>query len=379
MENNKIVINRIFNGSYNYDNIGHEFINLLNPDYETKKRYLYICPYGIINKDYANPKYIIFVKTINSKKLKIVGISVKHNMVHEIYNDTNKNTDNIKKEYEKQCEECPKYLGIKLSKFFENQNNTLLYTFISEKFYKPKADESIYLIPRDNNQSSVSYSKIKNETFIKIEPIKKDSIVSQYQIKYYDDNSFCSTIQQVINNSFVPDNTSCEKLKNGSNGFHDQYTKSVLDTIKKTDDENVFSNWISSLINKNSTFCNDFINFLIEKYNFNKNTKYALKNNDLLRKIKREQSTTLNKKTVKDNETIHETIVKDNNSQKRIDLWIETSDYIIYIENKIKSGINGYVEDKHNLPNQKTQLSNYFNYATQYNKKNVTTKRRLFL
>lgn len=372
--NNKILINRIFNGSYNKDNIGHEFINLLNPD-NNQERYLYICPYGYFsNKEYINPRYIIFCKTINSTKLKILGISTKHELQHEIYHIGKDNKEDIKKKYNEQCKTKISYLDVELKEYFENQDNTLLFTFKSSEFYKPKDNYNIYLttLEIDNDEKNI---------FIKIDNRKQ--LTSYKQYNYIDNKQLAETLQQNIQTYFQKDYSNSENLKNEDGTYKLQYKKSFLDIIKKTDDENIFSNWLASILNSNEQLCTDFIKKLLEHYNkcFKKNLSLGEKDN--LREVIREHTTS--KKSIKsgnntkeevstqsDNSTEEEISTeteKQKNNVKRIDLWIETNDYIIYIENKIKSGINGYTEKKHDWQDNeiKSQLSYYYQYALDYN------------
>ena len=373
MENNKIIINRIFNGSYNKDNIGHEFINLLNPDNKSNERYLYICPYGYFsNQKYRNPKYIIFCKTINSKKLKILGISAIHELQHEIFHKGKGNAESIQQEYKKQCESKISYLGVNLKEYFAKQNNTLLYTFKSTKFYKPKNSYNIYF-------TTTEVENDEENIFIKID--NKKQLTSTCQYNYIEDKDLSNKIKEIIDVYFEKDTSTSENLKNSNGTYRSQYTKSFLDIIKKTDDENIFSNWLASILNSNKQLCSGFINELLKHYNLKYNTNLSLKKEDNLREVVREHSTSIT--SIKsDNAIVEENskqIEKQNNNVKRIDLWIETNDYIIYIENKIKSGINGYTEKKHDWQGKEiqSQLSNYYEYAQNYNKSNYNSKKTI--
>ena len=370
MENNKMIINRIFNGSYNKDNIGHEFINLLNPD-NSNERYLYICPYGYFSKQaYKSPKYIIFCKTINSKKLKILGISSNHELQHEIFHKEKGNEESIQQEYKRQCTNEISYLGIKLKEYFAKQNNTLLYTFKSTQFYKPKNIYNIYLTTGDTDATNDT----KN-IFIKID--NKDQLTSTCQYNYIEDKNLSNNLKNIIEKYWEVDTSTSKKLKNSDGTYKSQYIKSFLDIIKKTDDENIFSNWLASILNSNKQLCSYFINELLNKYN----TNLSLKKEDNLREVMREHSTSIT--SIKsDNAIVEENskqIEKQNNNAKRIDLWIETNDYIIYIENKIKSGINGYTEKKHDWQGEEihSQLSNYYKYAQNYNESNYNSKKTI--
>ena len=59
-------------------------------------------------------------------------------------------------------------------------------------------------------------------------------------------------------------------------------------------------------------------------------------------------------------------------SRQNIDLWIESEKYIIVIENKIKSGINGKVNKDYN------QLNKYYDFTMNYIKENKLNKKPYF-
>lgn len=352
---NKVIVNQIFTGSYNSTGIGHEFINLLNPDGIKDKRYLYICPKGYVKKTYTDPKYIVFIRTINRKKVQILGISAEHKYALNNLNIPPQE-DEFKSVYNAQSSENLKYLNTLLQDYFKGQSNTVLYSFISTKFYKPT--KNIYFIINEDNKE---LDESSNEIYIDLTNILKldnrKVLANTSMLSYYDSKDFCKIIEKLINSGdFVLDNNdSFDVLYNKSTGTYKEFfKKSFLDTINKTNDELAFSNWLASLLKSNNEFFKSFIENILSK------KSHTLSQTNTLIDIVREQSA-----------------VTTTNQTKKIDLWIETDEYIIYIENKIKSDINGY--NKHSVTTETytSQLSNYYEYAEKYNKENYNGKKTI--
>lgn len=131
-------------------------------------------------------------------------------------------------------------------------------------------------------------------------------------------------------------------------GIAHNQSPSFLEVIRKEDDENIFSNLLSYF-------------FEYSYSSFQKFAKDILKINDMGASFELVREKAVGK-------------VEDNPSDKskrrgkeRIDIWIESEDDIIVIENKIKSGINSIVNEEQGK--QSSQLNSYYAYASEVARK----------
>lgn len=71
--NKKIVLNRMYNGDYLADNLGHEIINLYQSD--NGKNYVYLQHAGTFSEEQKGKVgYVLFVRTLPGRKmLEVLG------------------------------------------------------------------------------------------------------------------------------------------------------------------------------------------------------------------------------------------------------------------------------------------------------------------
>lgn len=120
-----ILINRMFAGKYCIDNIGHEIINLFKTD--NGENYIYINPYGRINKEYNGKiKYVLFTQQYAPCLLRVLAKVVVGN--------TTENEDLL---YEKDKEKYPYcYLKDNQKEFIKKTNKAYQEYNDLEKIYK---------------------------------------------------------------------------------------------------------------------------------------------------------------------------------------------------------------------------------------------------
>ncbi|MBQ8708713.1 MAG: PD-(D/E)XK nuclease family protein [Succinivibrionaceae bacterium] len=110
----------------------------------------------------------------------------------------------------------------------------------------------------------------------------------------------------------------------------------LIDVIGKQYEELTFSNWLTFYL-KNPQVCKKFISECILKDS--KKYQESLKKDKLFTNLKLPQREFHN-----------------------IDIWLESENMVIVIENKIDSGLNGIKKTNDGFT---TQLENYYNYANQ--------------
>lgn len=295
----KVLVSVNFAGSYNKNNIGHEFINLF-PD-DDGNWHFYVPPYGIIKQETDDLDYLMLVQHIDRKyTLLALATNLKSTEVF-----SKKNASDIEKENDKNGE--IEYFGKKLRDWFSNQKNTL---FVS---YNLNKDSKVYFPCKEVTIEFESLKKKQNCIYLprnyynKNKKHERKQITGQSLLSYYKVDNFDKQISKLKKEKYLVDKTEADfsREKNGMT-----YEKSILDIIGRPSDELAFSNWLNEFLQNDSFF--DF--FLKECCKIN-NRKQETK----IRKSKLEQSTS---------------------NRNRIDLWLEDDEYIILIENKVQSSIH---------------------------------------
>lgn len=298
----EILINQLFAGKYLDEgvNIGHEVINLFKDD--AGNHNLFVTPSGRVNGH--DLEYILFVRNISARKtVEVVGLA------KGISNITEEETKNVR------------YAGVSLDQIFSNNTYrgetdpfTNHITFRAEKFLLPL--RRIY-ITIENDYSFEEYT-IHLDT-------ERQVITPQGMREYYseeNDSTAYSELRRLIENSdFWDVRNTTEKLV--PDGAVQNKTPTFLEVIRKEDDENVFSNLLGYYF----------------EYSHLAFQKFASAPN-LLDISGMSASFDLHRETM-----------------ERVDLWIESDEDIIVIENKIKSGINGVTRDDY------SQLNKYHEIA----------------
>lgn len=212
-------------------------------------------------------------------------------------------------------------------------------TFRAKKFYIPSnrifitVDKDLEF--DDSDGSKLIRLKRKNS---------KGVLVPSAMRRYYLEGSeeYKTLLDELINDSRVWNDNNVTKLI--PDGIAHNQSPSFLEVIRKEDDENIFSNLLSYF-------------FEYSYSSFQKFAKDILKIDDMGASFELVREKAVGK-------------VEGNPSDKpkrrgkeRIDIWIESDNNIIVIENKIKSGINGIVNEEQGK--QSSQLNSYYAYASE--------------
>lgn len=325
----KIIINRMYAGEYLLDNIGHEILNTYKTD--NNENYIYINPWGTIKKEYKNAKYVLLVRGVDQHCFEVIAYAGKLECL--ISNDGFKSTtqrnigvkDN-KTQINYIKNNIIKYGGIYVNDLFSEQKNVIYATFKANQYRNIDSKSKIFIVDK---------KELENDTHIYIPGIK----FSKQSLHMYTSKDEKTKDAYEALNDFI-ENKDKEYFKNNrtkkvnlNKKIEDNF--SVLDIIGKNYDELAFSNWIAYYLNNDLDLLNKFVKKVLK-------IKEGIDINNI--KIKREYN--------------------------NIDIWIEDTNSIIVIENKIKSGINGVYKEKHDLYSNKvkSQLSNYVKTAQEESK-----------
>lgn len=323
LENKDIMLNIMYSGSYIFDELGHEAINLYQAD--NGNFYIYAMHDGEIGDH--NVETVLLVRRHGTKLVEILAKAPVAETLVERYNTAKyrgedyTETDPKKRhcEYRKKEHEWQKglieqnnikYGGRLLHEIFENNSTDSVdfyLTFRCEEIVKAK--KPIYLTTDSN---------LKGEGYYFIE----DCNFAGQKLR-----RFFSTGNEVLKNIITDEDNWGESVKTIQEEGHRLREKSFLDVIRKGYDELAYSNMLAYFFQK---YPDLFCAFMSEK-----KIKLGPKFN-----IKREWN--------------------------HIDLMIEDKDNIIVIENKIKSGINGIKKDENNA--ETNQLNTYYHVIDKYNK-----------
>jgi len=162
---NIILLNNLFNGEYIKEKVGGEIINMYQSD--NGKYYIYVNPYGNINKKWDNQiKYILFIRSVGNGIVKVIGkAEIKEQISCNAIKKTNVEIDDSQKKYIDKNNIT--YGNVKIYELGSWSN--YFVTFEAEGIYKAKAD--IYLRTNDSQDPP-------SNTFI-LENIKKINNQSQ--------------------------------------------------------------------------------------------------------------------------------------------------------------------------------------------------------
>ena len=326
----RLLLNTVFTGSYldEGENIGHEVINLFKDDEGNSN--LFITKNGKVDK--PDIEYILFVRPVYAKiTFEVVGLA------KDIKRISNDDIEKIT------------YAGCSLKLIFSSNTyhgkklEINPVTFRADEFYIPSnrifitVDENLEF--DDSDGSKLIRLKRKNS---------KDVLVPSAMRRYYleDSEEYKTLLDELINDSSVWNDNNVTKLI--PDGVAHNQPPSFLEVIRKEDDENIFSNLLSYF-------------FEYSYSSFQKFAKDILEIDDMGASFELVREKAVEK-------------VEDNPSDKpkrrgkeRIDIWIESDNNIIVIENKIKSGINSIVNEEQGK--QSSQLNSYYAYASEVARK----------
>ena len=330
-----IIIERMYAGKYIEDNIGHEIINTFKTD--NGENYIYISPWGVINSLYKNTKYVLLVRLIDQHCFEVLGYAGKLSLLlsEDALKANNQRKAGIidsQKQTELIQDNLIQYGGVRINDLLTEQDNTVFVTFKANEYRQVKAGHKLYIVDSiDSTTAQCVYIPDTN--------FSKQSLHMYFDKKAKTEQF--NTLNQMIENAeyWEPDNTSetiiPNEAQNDSNG--------ILEIIGKTDDELAHSNWIAFYLRNDKALMRAFITDLLGICDINSNLK----------------------------------IIREYHN---IDLWMENKDHIIVIENKIKSGINGVNQDRHDITKEKvqSQLSKYIKFAEKEDEESEQNREKHF-
>lgn len=305
-----ILLNNLFNGEYIKEKVGGEIINMYQSDND--KYYIYINPYGNINKNWDDRiKHILFIRSVGNGVVKVIGkAEIEEQISHNAIRKTGAGIDEYQKQYIDKNNIT--YGNVKIYEL--GSWSSYFVTFKAKSVYKSKTD--IYLTTIGNRAYST------DSIFI-LEEIKR--INNQSQKLYIESTNInYEVLEKIIKN---PDFWEKDKVGKVDLSESKESTESFLSIIKKENDELVNSNLLAYFLEKDSIFWSDFVKKVLEISNENVINGKP--------KITRE-------------------------SVGNIDLLIEVEGCAIIIENKIKSGINSKKDNGY------SQLEKYIKIASEY-------------
>ena len=319
-----ILINRMCTGTYTINNIGHEIINYFKAS--DGNVYIYISPYGSMSKKYDNRiKTILLTSSLSNHKIEIIA-KIDEPVQEIIFKENeNKKPSEIHKEQVKKYKNVL-YGGKTLEKIFENnfKNEEAIHiTFKTtpKNMKKPKNGKHIYIT---DDESYKDFENTENCKYIIIKKNLASSSLKQYFEQVRDKKDYkiiTDCLEEEEWEDFNP-----EKITE-KNTEEDEKIN-FLQLIEKEDEEQIYTNMIWYWLSRKGIF-NKFLEFIdysefIDNYDIQK-----------------------------------EKVVQGG----RTDILALGEKYIILIENKIMSGVNG-VENEENLEQKygiynRTQLSKY--------------------
>ena len=314
----EIMLNKSFVGSWgvaNDENIPHEIINLFKSD--NGNLYVYVPPYGgFKTEDHPNVESVLLTGAWNNNKTEVFYV-IKG--VKRLHNGGRKAT---KAEREKLVnyiiENNIRYGGKYLHeiKMAESEEDKIYYlTFQAEAVYKPK--KSLFLSWESNSEKHTEEKDVYE--------LKNKNYKYQRQIGYISQDD-CDLVSDIIDDNDIWDVVDPVSLKDAVGISIKNRRHSFLQLIHKEYDETIFTNllyeFFSTTPNLFSMFAEETLQIIGEK-----------------------------------NFVIAKEVVT-NNGKGRIDLLAENDNFVVVIENKINSGLNGV--DKYN---RLSQLTTYIEYV----------------
>ena len=365
----------MFAGGFNVKNIGHEIINYYLPD-DSDEYHVFVPSDGKAKDNVGIDSIIMLEKTNISFILKVVAV-----------------IKNPKKEKDGTDFSLVKYDGKSLNEIVfrteksedEKDTSSILSTFKCKKEDYFRARESeIYLIPAQKNGESPFNKTCREKLISRFKKEKPGATLIELSDKkpwhnksYVEESS--GDYQQIINNivnKATNNNNHVFASKQIDSFEYEQ--DNLLNYIDKEYDENAITSFLFSLLKEKEDLAKGFVTYLIgeesPEIKLLCKQKLALTETQTLinqylvaRKNKCKYKKKLDnlEKQIKllDDE---KKMIEDSNAKPFergiIDLYIETNNSVIVIENKIKSDLNGkdVDEDGEGI----TQLSKYDKYLS---------------
>lgn len=353
-DKNMVLLNKLFTGSWleNPMHVDHGIVNMFradpgSDDPNDKKSYLYITPNGNV-PDADAVESVIFVQNIAGagEVIEVIAMAPKVKVNKDI------DSSNIK------------YGEAALSKLFENDfDSKAPITFEAvDGVFIPK--RRVFLTTRDKKDRG----DFPKDAIVLFFASKNKSLISRMRA-YYSSNKEKDVYKKIkklvaakkmseLEKSFdssarVPSGVDRDEALWGplSSCFSeisvdDQVASlqpSFLEIINKTRDELTFSNLLKYYFELNRAAFIDFAKEVLRKETTSGKALYPIFSEEEKFRVVRE-------------------------SMSNIDLWIEDSNNIVVIENKIKSGIQVYVDNEE----WSSQLEKYYKKTEEYKEKHST-------
>ncbi len=324
-----IVLNRMFNGGYLEDNIGHEVINLFKSDGNDGKYYLYLNALGSFDKKWTGLiSTMLMVRTIpGAKMIEVIGLAKE---LRDVYDPEYANNS---KEMAKQQQEYIrthgiKYNGKELNAIFSDNSfqQDICVTFVADSVVKPS--KPIFIKFDDGTPIHENIITDNNTILVYLEGLNAaKASLKQYIPNSGDSKKAYETLMTIINNKDLWSDE-FKTVKDSIGDMQKRTTDTMFDICGIAYSELAYSNAIAHFFKKYKHLFSGFIETLAPAVNNSKwDGKFPIEDTFI---VKRELY--------------------------NIDLLFTNGKTSIVIENKIKSGINGL--DKYD-PN-KSQLEKYY-------------------
>lgn len=320
----EILLSKMYNGEYVKfgNNIGHEIINLFKAD--NGKHYIYIPANGTIaQKHHKKVKYVLLTRSLGKHTVEILAKATELELIAP---DKDNSYSRQKEEriqeihnYQEPIADDIKYGGVSIktildkNKFNGNYEgaSAIWATFAAGNVTKPT--KPLYIAV---NRDTQEFDQKQNVIYI------KNNLFGRNQRRYIcDSDSDYDVISKVLENSSVWSPEPFPKVS--AEGYTSK--KSFMKIIHKEYDELSYSNMLSYFFAQDHRrFCR-FAAEVLDIHDFDDTFQISREKNN-------------------------------------IDILIESEKYIVVIENKIKSGING-IQDSDEDMQIISQLSKYYEYA----------------
>lgn len=314
----EIMLNKSFIGSWGVEsdeNIPHEIINLFKSD--NGNIYIYVPPYGgFQTKEHPEVSYVLLTGSWNNNMTEIFYVAKNLKLLH---NGGKKAT---RKDRELLVEQIKndniKYGGKYLHeiKMAENEEENIFYlTFQVGSICKPK--KKLFLSWSCNTEEHTDTKDIYELT--------ERNYNYQRQIGYIPVADY-NLVESIINDDDIWDTENDVVQSVRTVTINQKETLNFLKLIHKEYDETIFTNLFYEFFNSTPDLFTQFAESVLDIHGA---SDYS---------VKRE--------------------VQTKDGKGRIDLLAESSEYVVVIENKINSGLNGI--DKHN---RLSQLTTYIEFV----------------
>ena len=319
-EIDSVIVVRMYAGGYLDENIGHEIINTFKTD--DGDHFIYVSPWGTVNKTYAHSKNLLLVRGISADVWEVIGYATKLDLLlsnKAFEYGRHREIDVIDSDSQLELIRSKKinYGGVPINEILSEQRNVVYASYQTHEYHSVKENKKLYLVSNPNKVDGDNYIYIPNVNFAK-------TSLHQYMDAISNKDAY-NRLLELFNDSQWWDNDLCHKIDN-----LDAYSQSfnILDVIRRDEDELTFSNWLAYYLANDNQFLEAFSKEVLGIDMIGSKTT-----------VRREY--------------------------KNIDIWLEDDKNIVVIENKIKSGINGVVEERHDFSKSeiKSQLSKYVGIA----------------